>query len=163
MVAPPGQVASDDEVLHGARHAVGVALALTAKLTHIFAVSWAQAILKPQIALALIVFILAAHMVGTTSASAASCLGEFAYCPATGECTLFECGGPGPHCSAGEYRCPISNACVEGAEGYLSCALAGTHLDHTLGTEERVSLLIAATNLTEQVRLVLVSWTLKLF
>eukprot|EP01051_Picozoa_sp_SAG22_P009234 SAG22_NODE_755_length_7442_cov_2.270598_2_plen_788_part_00 len=80
------------------------------------------------------------------------CLGEFAPCASTGECTLFNCTGPGPHCSAGQYRCPISNACVNGASGYLHCpGLAGTHLDHTLDTETRVSLLINATSLTEQI------------
>ena len=80
------------------------------------------------------------------------CLGEFQRCYSTGECTLFDCDGPGPHCKAGEYRCPVSNHCVTGATGYFSCpGLQGTYLDHTLGTEERVSKLLAATNLTEQI------------
>ena len=65
---------------------------------------------------------------------------------------LFFCDGPGPHCAAGQYRCPLSNHCVDGAAGYLHCpGLAGTHLDHTLGTEERVGKLIAAANLTEMI------------
>ena len=82
----------------------------------------------------------------------ATCLGEFQLCPATGECTLFECDGPGPHCGRGEYRCPVSNRCVKGAAGYSSCpGLAGTHLDHTLDTEERLDKLSAAANLTEQI------------
>eukprot|EP01043_Picozoa_sp_COSAG02_P042577 COSAG02_NODE_3628_length_6450_cov_12.534876_9_plen_310_part_00 len=82
---------------------------------------------------------------------AAGCLGEYQEC-GSGECTLFDCDGPGPHCTKGEYRCPISNKCVQGAAGVLLCpGLAGTHLDHTLDTEERVSKLIAATNLTEQI------------
>ena len=80
------------------------------------------------------------------------CLGEFQHCPGTGECTLFECDGPGKHCSSGEYRCPVSNACVKGAEGVASCpGLAGTHLDHSLPVEERGTKLIALTNLTEQI------------
>ena len=90
---------------------------------------------------------------GASANSAFSCLGEFQLCPATGECTLFECGtGPGPHCGRGEYRCPVSNRCVKGAAGYSSCpGLAGTHLDHTLDTEERLDKLGAAANLTEQI------------
>ena len=52
------------------------------------------------------------------------CLGEYAHCPATGECTLFECDGPGPHCGRGEYRCPISNHCVATAAAVVLCALA---------------------------------------
>ena len=81
----------------------------------------------------------------------ADCLGEYQEC-SSGECTLFDCDGPGPHCAKGQYRCPISNTCVQGAAGVLKCpGLAGTHLDYTLDTEERVSKLIAATNLTEQI------------
>jgi hypothetical protein len=81
-----------------------------------------------------------------------SCLGEYQHCGSTGECTLFTCGGPGPHCKSGQYRCPITNHCVQGVEGLLECpGLAGGHLDHNLGTEERVTKLIAATNLTEQI------------
>ena len=41
------------------------------------------------------------------------CVGEFQRCPKTGECTLFECDGPGPHCAENEYRCPISNHCIK--------------------------------------------------
>jgi hypothetical protein len=86
------------------------------------------------------------------TAAAPGCLGEFQHCASSGECTLFDCDSPGPHCAAGEYRCPISNACVRGAGGYTLCpGLNGTHLDHTLGTELRVSKLIAATNLSERI------------
>jgi beta-glucosidase len=86
-----------------------------------------------------------------SAAPAATCLGEFQLC-ASGECTLFACDGPGPHCGAGEYRCPISNACVKGVAGYEQCpGLTGTHLDHTLDTEARVTKLIALTNLTDQI------------
>ena len=32
-----------------------------------------------------------------------ACLGEYSFCPSTGECTLSTCGA----CGAGEYRCPL--------------------------------------------------------
>eukprot|EP00039_Didymoeca_costata_P007118 m.96434 g.96434 ORF g.96434 m.96434 type:complete len:835 (+) comp13547_c1_seq2:207-2711(+) len=81
------------------------------------------------------------------------CIGEFQYCKNNGECTLFECNSTDtPHCTHGEYRCPISNHCVKGAEAYEECpGLKGTHLDHTLSTEERVSKLIAVANITEMI------------
>ena len=86
-----------------------------------------------------------------SAAPAATCLGEFQLC-ASGACTLFDCDGPGPHCGAGEYRCPISNHCVKGAAGYEECpGLTGTHLDHTLDTETRVTKLLALANLTDQI------------
>lgn len=92
-----------------------------------------------------------AGVVSTVADDVVGCLGEYQEC-SSGECTLFDCDGPGPHCAKGEYRCPISDKCVQGAAGVLECpGLAGTHLDHTLDTEERVSKLIAATNLTEQI------------
>ena len=95
-----------------------------------------------------------AAAVGAAAADA-GCIGEFQLC-ASGECTLFDCDGPGPHCGHGEYRCPISNHCVKGAEGYSGCpGLAGTHLDHTLDTETRVTKLMAQVNLTEQIGQVL--------
>ena len=99
----------------------------------------------------LLLLVSAAAAAGAAAYSGSTCLGEYQLC-SSGECTLFECDGPGPHCATGEYRCPVSNHCVKGAEGVLQCpGLAGTHLDHTLGTEERVTKLIAATNLTEQI------------
>jgi hypothetical protein len=81
------------------------------------------------------------------------CIGEFQHCPTTGECTLFECDDAGPHCEEGEYRCPISNHCVKGAEALVDeCpGIAGTHLDHTLPTEDRVTILIGKTSLTERI------------
>ena len=98
----------------------------------------------------------AAAAVGAAAADGdAGCIGEFQLC-ASGECTLFDCDGPGPHCGQGEYRCPVSNHCVKGAEGYSGCpGLAGTHLDHTLDTETRVTKLMAQVNLTEQIGQVL--------
>ena len=42
-----------------------------------------------------------------------TCVGEFQRCPKSGECTLFECEGPGPKCAENEYRCPISNHCIK--------------------------------------------------
>ncbi len=84
--------------------------------------------------------LLAVALLAAPAAASPACLGEFQLCPATGECTLFDCvDGPGPHCGHGEYRCPVSNHCVKGAAGYSGCpGLAGTHLDHTLDTEERL-------------------------
>ena len=87
-----------------------------------------------------------------TTGAADGCIGEYQHCKGTGECTLFQCDGPGPHCSAGQYRCPISNTCVDGAAALSGCpGVKGTHLDHTLPTEDRVTSLIAAANLTEMI------------
>lgn len=55
---------------------------------------------------------LAVCSVAAGSLSGDSCIGEYQHCKGTGECTLFECDGPGPHCTDGQYRCPISNNCV---------------------------------------------------
>ena len=86
----------------------------------------------------------------TVQAQPPLCLGEFQHCTRTAECTLFECDGVSPHCASGEYRCPISNTCVKGAEGYMSCpGLNGTHLDHSLSVEKRVQLLLKANKITQ--------------
>ena len=96
--------------------------------------------------------VLAPLQVTSTSQVAGDCLGEYQHCQTTGECTLFTCDGPGPKCSKGQYRCPVSNHCVDSAAGLLACpGLKGTHLDHRLGTEERVTKLIAAANLTDMI------------
>ena len=98
--------------------------------------------------------LLAVALLAAPAAASPACLGEFQLCPATGECTLFDCDGP--HCGHGEYRCPVSNHCVKGAAGYSGCpGLAGTHLDHTLDTETRETKLMAQVNLTEQIGQVL--------
>eukprot|EP00729_Bicosta_minor_P009679 gene9679-21232_t len=80
---------------------------------------------------------LAVCSVAAGSLSGDSCIGEYQHCKGTGECTLFECDGPGPHCTDGQYRCPISNYCVASAAALAACpGLKGGHLDHTLPTEE---------------------------
>lgn len=82
-----------------------------------------------------------------------ACLGEFQLCPATGECTLFECNSSTvASCRPpNNYRCPISNYCVSLSD-YGNCpGLNGTHFDTTLSVEGRVDKLVSATNVTEQI------------
>merc|ERR1712166_992641 len=97
---------------------------------------------------------LALILAGSALAVSDLCIGEYQHCATTGECTLFRCDGPGLHCSRGQYRCPISNHCVDNATALEDkCpGLRGTWLDHTLATEDRVSLLIAHANLTEKIQ-----------
>lgn len=83
------------------------------------------------------------------------CLGEYAWCNATGSCSLTDCTS----CSAGEYRCPLPDTthippratCVKGAAGYLTCPkMAGTHFDTTLSLSQRLDYLVSHTTLEEQ-------------
>ena len=81
-----------------------------------------------------------------------TCIGEYQHCPSTGECTLFQCDGPGPHCASGQYRCPLTNTCVDGAAGLLRCPnITATWLDHTLSVDDRLTKLVAAANQTEMI------------
>ena len=86
-----------------------------------------------------------------TAAAGSACAGEFTRCPSTGECTTSasSCG----RCKAGEYLCPSDQAtCVSSAAAYISCPnVKGTHLDWTLGVEQRLDYLVAHTNLATQV------------
>jgi hypothetical protein len=71
---------------------------------------------------------------------------------ARSECTLFECNDKGPHCTQGQYRCPITNHCVTGAAGLLACPhLAGTHWDHTLSLDARLDYLVSTVALGEAI------------
>ena len=91
-----------------------------------------------------------------SAASRGRCLGEYAWCNATGSCTLSDCSS----CAgADEYRCPLPDlshtppwaTCVKGAQGYASCPrLRGTHLDWTLSIEARLDYLVKHTTLEEQ-------------
>lgn len=78
------------------------------------------------------------------------CLGEYQDCP-NGSCSLFECSTS--PCAAGEYRCPISDHCVESAAALVSSCpgLGGTHLDPKLSVEERLDYLVNAANLTQMI------------
>ena len=79
--------------------------------------------------------------------NASACVGEFSVCPSTGACTLIDCS----RCTAGEYRCPRSKDCVNGAAKYADCpGLDGTHLDWRLGDAARLDYLVAHTAREEQ-------------
>lgn len=81
-------------------------------------------------------------------ARADPCLGEFEYCPLTGECVL-DSSGCGK-CTSGQYLCPDFATCVLGAVGYLECpGLRGTHLDWTLPIEQRLDYLVYNLTLAE--------------
>ena len=72
-----------------------------------------------------------------TAAAQPLCLGEFIPCSTTGACVLdaSQCGD----CGRGQYRCPLSKACVASAADYPSCpGLKGTHLDASLDDEARL-------------------------
>ena len=90
-------------------------------------------------------------ILASSSASAAAklCVGEFAPCPGTGECTMGPCG----RCKAGEYLCPSDGTtCVASAAAYETCpGLKDTHLDHTLDIEARIAYLTSRANLTEMI------------
>ena len=76
------------------------------------------------------------------------CLGEYAVCANSGECTLGACGV----CRKGQYVCPDQKTCVDSAVEYIHCPnLRGTHLDWTLSEEKRLDYLVAHTALQEQV------------
>ena len=83
------------------------------------------------------------------TAAGALCVGEFAPCPGTGECTMGPCGV----CKSGEYLCPSDQStCVSDARAYTHCpGLKGTHLDHTLSVDERIAYLTAKANVSEMV------------
>ena len=71
------------------------------------------------------------------------CLGEFEYCNKYDVCAM-DCNNDDPSkCESGDYVCPISKECVNGAEGYLLCPqLKGTHYDWNLTVDERVNFLV---------------------
>lgn len=74
-------------------------------------------------------------------------------CTAYRECTLFQCDDPTVHhCSANQYRCPLSNHCVESADALDTCpGIKGTHLDHTLSIDERLTYLKNAVTMEEAI------------
>ncbi len=81
------------------------------------------------------------------------CLGEFAPCGTSATyCAMLPTCPATAACAAGQYLCPSdSKTCVDSAEQYTTCPnLSGTHLDWTLGTEERLDYLVAHTTLAEQ-------------
>ena len=76
-----------------------------------------------------------------------SCLGEFEYC-SNGVCAM-NCSYA-KNCKNGDYICPISKECVNGAQGYLNCPqLKGTHLDWNLTINERIEFLINNLSINE--------------
>lgn len=96
--------------------------------------------------------VIAVAVAGDGRLPAAPCLGEFARCQPAGDCTMSmaSCGS----CGAGEYLCPSDQTtCVKTAADYATCpGIKGTHLDMTLGTEQRLDYIVAHTDLTTQIR-----------
>jgi len=88
-------------------------------------------------------------LVAASNAALQYCAGEYSLC-ADGSCALVNasCG----NCAAGQYACLLTKTCFSNLDDYRHCEnLKGTHLDWTLGEEERLDKLVAAVNLSQMI------------
>lgn len=92
-----------------------------------------------------LVFVL---LVGLSSAQQQACAGEYSTCPTNGVCALVveQCA----QCTAGQYACPLSSACVDSADDLTACpGLSGTHFDTSLSVSDRVDFIVNQLSLNE--------------
>eukprot|EP01084_Bolivina_argentea_P317675 550826_1 len=82
-----------------------------------------------------------------------NCLGEFAQCNTTNECTMSvnDCNKYCGSSASGKYVCPISKQCVDTVADYMNCpGIKGTFLDWTLSIDDRIAFLLKNLTLDEK-------------